>query len=99
MYVQNCIDEMTGETSILKIHTDTFICYEIYYSRFRIVHMSTQAVMESKHTSSFLKHRSATVVEKSQIFSESDDRNKIKTRGKNEKRRLKQRQSHLEQLK
>ena len=56
---------MTGETSILKIHTDTFICYEIYYSRFRIVHMSIQALLEKKKNSNTHTKRSATVVEQS----------------------------------
>jgi hypothetical protein len=42
MYVQNCIDQLTGETSILKIYTDCFRCFEVYHSRFRIIHMSIQ---------------------------------------------------------
>ena len=56
---------MTGETSILKIHTDTFTCYEIYYSRFRIVHMSIQGLIEKRKNSTTNTKRSATVVEKS----------------------------------
>ena len=44
IYFHNIVDMMTGETSIIKLFTDTFDCYEIYQSRFRVVHMNLQQI-------------------------------------------------------
>lgn len=44
MYFHYIVDMMTGETSIIKLFTDTFICHEIYQSRFRVVHMNMQQI-------------------------------------------------------
>ena len=40
MYCMNLINSLAGETSILKLDTDTLLCYEIYQSKFQIVHLS-----------------------------------------------------------
>ena len=42
MYFLNMHDLMTGDTSIVKLDTDTLECDEIYTSHFEIVHMSMQ---------------------------------------------------------
>ena len=44
IYFHSIVDMMTGETSIIKLFTDTFDCYEIYQSRFRVVHMNLQQI-------------------------------------------------------
>ena len=42
MYFSCCVDQINGETSIAKLDTETLQCYEIYQSRFRIIHMAVQ---------------------------------------------------------
>ncbi len=41
MYISNCVDEVTGETSLIKFNKDTLQCTEIYQSKFKIIHMAS----------------------------------------------------------
>jgi hypothetical protein len=42
LYFLNMHDMMSGDTSVVKLNTDTLECDEIYQSRFEIVHMGMQ---------------------------------------------------------
>ena len=44
MYFVHCVDQQTGESSVVKVTTSDFKCTEIYQSKFRIVHFSMQEV-------------------------------------------------------
>lgn len=39
LYLLNCYDKHSGDTSVVKLNTDSLECDEIYQSRFEIVHM------------------------------------------------------------
>ena len=45
LYTINNFDSQTGETSIIKIDSDTLACNEIYQSKFKLIHM---AIYEKK---------------------------------------------------
>lgn len=52
LYFLNVHDMMSGDTSVVKLNTDTLECDEIYSSRFEIVHMGMQeGRIEEKVTS------------------------------------------------
>lgn len=36
MYLTNCFDELTGDTSVMKIKTNNLECFELYQSNFKI---------------------------------------------------------------
>ena len=40
IYLTNCIDELSGETSIIQLNFSNFSCIELYQSKFRIIHLS-----------------------------------------------------------
>jgi hypothetical protein len=42
MYFLNCYDKLSGDTSVVKLNTETLECDEIYQSRFEIVHIGMQ---------------------------------------------------------
>ena len=40
IYVSTLIDELSGETSVIHLNPVSFSCFELYQSKFRIVHLS-----------------------------------------------------------
>lgn len=42
VYCLHTLDQLTGETSVVKINSETLSCYELYQSKFNIVHLALQ---------------------------------------------------------
>lgn len=40
MYLTNCFDQLTGDTSLMKIKTNTLECFEIYQSNFKVENLT-----------------------------------------------------------
>ena len=68
-YVLNTIDHLTGETSVLKLKTDTLSCTEIYKSKFKIINIS-QYEIQVDPVRALLKSNTAgsTVIDSKMLF-------------------------------
>jgi hypothetical protein len=48
MYLTNCFDPISGDTSLMKIKTNTLECFEIYQSSFRIQNLSLNEMKQDQ---------------------------------------------------